>query len=62
MGVPALKPGIVGKTGMSEGAALAAILESGGQDRLLRPEEVAAQILSLCDADNAMNTVSAGKM
>lgn len=47
---------IVERTGMSEEEALGAILEAGGQDRLLSPEEVAATVRFLCgDAASGIN-------
>jgi NAD(P)-dependent dehydrogenase (short-subunit alcohol dehydrogenase family) len=39
---------VVARTGRDEAAALAAVLASAGQERLLRPEEVAAAALALC--------------
>jgi NAD(P)-dependent dehydrogenase (short-subunit alcohol dehydrogenase family) len=41
------------KTGLDRAAALGAVLEIAGQDRLIRPEEVAAVVLRLCRDDAA---------
>jgi NAD(P)-dependent dehydrogenase (short-subunit alcohol dehydrogenase family) len=47
---------IVRKTGRSREAALASLLESDGQARLIAPAEVAAVVLSLCmPGDRAVN-------
>lgn len=42
---------IVARTGRTPEAALAAVLESAGQERLLTPEEVAQAALDLCGAE-----------
>jgi NAD(P)-dependent dehydrogenase (short-subunit alcohol dehydrogenase family) len=39
---------IANRTGLSKEGALAAVLESAGQSRLVSPEEVAAAVLALC--------------
>lgn len=39
---------VVARTGRSPAEALAAVLDSAGQERLLRPDEVAAKALELC--------------
>jgi len=39
------------KTGLARDAALRAVLETAGQERLLRPEEVAAEVVRLCRDD-----------
>jgi NAD(P)-dependent dehydrogenase (short-subunit alcohol dehydrogenase family) len=44
---------VVEKTGRSPEAALASVLSSAGQERLLAPTEVAAAALALCGADAA---------
>jgi NAD(P)-dependent dehydrogenase (short-subunit alcohol dehydrogenase family) len=41
---------VVARTGRTAAAALAAVLESAGQERLLRPDEVASAVLDLCGA------------
>lgn len=40
---------VVGKTGKSAGEALAAMLASAGQQRLIRVDEVVKAVLALCD-------------
>lgn len=47
--------GVVGKTGMSEGDALAAILQESDQARVIEAGEVAARIVELCNAGAATN-------
>jgi len=39
------------KTGLARDAALRAVLETAGQERLIRPEEVAAEVVRLCRDD-----------
>lgn len=39
------------KTGLARDAALRAVLETAGQERLVRPEEVAAEVVRLCRDD-----------
>jgi NAD(P)-dependent dehydrogenase (short-subunit alcohol dehydrogenase family) len=39
------------KTGLARDAALRAVLETAGQARLIRPEEVAAEVVRLCRDD-----------
>ena len=39
---------VVARTGRSRAAALAAVLEAAGQERLLRADEVAAAAVDLC--------------
>ena len=43
------------KTGLARDAALRAVLETAGQERLIRPEEVAAEVVRLC-RDGAIST------
>ena len=43
------------KTGLARDAALRAVLETAGQERLIRPEEVAAEVVRLC-RDDAVET------
>ena len=43
------------KTGLARDAALRAVLETAGQERLIRPEEVAAEVVRLC-RDDAVGT------
>ena len=43
------------KTGLARDAALRAVLETAGQERLIRPEEVAAAVVRLC-RDDAVET------
>ena len=54
---------VVTRTGLSKEGALAAVLESAGQSRLVMPEEVAAAVLALCaaDAPTGQTMVIAGK-
>jgi hypothetical protein len=39
---------VTSRTGLSRERALAAVLASGGQERLVKPEEVAAAAIALC--------------
>jgi NAD(P)-dependent dehydrogenase (short-subunit alcohol dehydrogenase family) len=43
------------KTGLARDAALRAVLETAGQERLIRPEEVAGEVVRLCE-DDAVET------
>jgi NAD(P)-dependent dehydrogenase (short-subunit alcohol dehydrogenase family) len=43
------------KTGLARDAALQAVLQTSGQERLIRPEEVAALVVRLC-RDDAVET------
>lgn len=43
------------KTGLDRAAALAAVLASAGQERLVTPEEVATAVLALCREDSRAN-------
>ena len=43
------------QAGLSREEALAAVLASSGQDRLLRPDEVAAAVLDLCTGGSGLN-------
>ena len=43
------------KTGLARDAALRAVLETAGQERLIRPEEVASAVVRLC-GDDAVET------
>jgi NAD(P)-dependent dehydrogenase (short-subunit alcohol dehydrogenase family) len=54
---------VVTRTGLSKEGALAAVLESAGQSRLVMPEEVASAVLALCadDAPTGQTILIAGK-
>ena len=43
------------RTGLARDAALQAVLQTSGQERLIRPEEVAAEVIRLC-RDDAVET------
>ena len=43
---------IMSKTGRSEQDALQGLLKTGNQSRLVEPEEVAAEVIRLCDPEN----------
>ena len=44
---------VVARTGLSREDALAAVLETTGQERLTRPEEIASAVVTLCRNDAA---------
>jgi len=44
---------VVARTGLSRADALAAVLETTGQERLTSPEEIASAVVALCRADAA---------
>jgi len=44
---------VVARTGLSRADALAAVLETTGQERLTSPEEIANAVVALCRADAA---------
>ena len=48
---------ITAKTGRTREEAVAAILKTGSQQRLIAPEEVAAAVLQLCGSDVNGETV-----
>ena len=48
--------GVMSKTGLSQEAALTAILEEAGQGRLISADEVAQTVVALCADDAAERT------